>query len=137
MKTTMRGLSSYQRKQIIFLATTEQYSEAERVKLLRSLSYCTDAVKFAVLKEEISTTLYKRLIALYSIKPAGRRQWTYDETIKLIDCYNRNISTKEMSLLFGASAAAINCRISWLRNNPLYSHMFTLKKYTRRAEAKA
>lgn len=137
MKTTMKGLTSYQRKQIVFIATTEQYSEAERVKLLRSLSYCTDNVKFEVLEssEQVGKKQYDRLCDLYFF--GRKKQWTYTETVQLIECYNRGLPTVDMMRIFGASKAAINNRIHLMRTHPLFEKLFTIKKYTRRAEAKA
>ena len=77
MKTTVKGLSAYQKQQIVFIATTEQYSEKERVELLRSLSYCTDTVKFEVLKssERVSKKQYDRLCDLYFL---GKGEETVD-----------------------------------------------------------
>lgn len=138
MKTTVKGLTSYQMKQIVFIATTDQYSEKERAKLLRSLSYCTDTVKFEVLKssERVSKKQYDRLCDLYFLGKV-KKQWTYEETIRLIECYNSGISTKEMAEMFDASEAAVKCRLSYIRGKPHFKSMFTLKKYTRRTGAKA
>ena len=138
MKTTVKGPSAYQKQQIVFIATTEQYSEKERVELLRSLSYCTDTVKFEVLKssERVSKKQYDRLCDLYFLGKM-KKQWTYGETVRLIECYNNRVSSKEMAKMFGASAAAISCRLAYIRRKPHFKAMFTLKKYTRRTEAKA
>lgn len=138
MKTTVKGLTSYQMKQIVFIATTDQYSEKERVELLRSLSYCTDTVKFEALKssEQISEKQYDRLCDLYFLGNV-KKQWTYKKTVRLIECYNSGISNKEMAEMFGTSKAAIRCRICYIRSNPIFTAMFTLKKYTRRATRRA
>ena len=138
MKTTVKGLTAYQRQQIVFIATSPQYSEPERVKLLRSLSYCTDTVKFEVLEnsEQISEKQYDRLCDLYFLGKV-KKQWTYDETVRLIDCYNNGISNKKMAKMFDASEAAVNCRLSYIRGKTHFKAMFTLKKYTRRTEVKA
>ena len=138
MKTTVKGLSAYQKQQIVFIATTEQYSEKKRVELLRSLSYCTDTVKFEVLKssERVSKKQYDRLCDLYFLGKV-KKQWTYDETVRLIECYNNRMSPKEMAKMFDASAAAMSCRLTYIRRKPHFKSMFTLKKYTRRTEAKA
>lgn len=138
MKTTVKGLTAYQRQQIVFIATSPQYSEPERVKLLRSLSYCTDTVKFEVLEnsEQISEKQYDRLCDLYFLGKV-KKQWTYEETVRLIECYNNRMSPKEMAKMFDASAAAISCRLTYIRRKPHFKSMFTLKKYTRRTEAKA
>ena len=66
-----------------------------------------------------------------------KKQWTYEETTKLIECYNNRMSPKEMAKMFDASAAAISCRLTYIRRKPHFKSMFTLKKYTRRMEAKA
>lgn len=138
MKTTVKGLTTYQKQQIVFIATSPQYSEPERVKLLRSLSYCTDTVKFEVLKssEQISQKQYDSLYDRYFLGKV-HKQWTYEETTKLIECYNNGISPKEMAKMFDASAAAISCRLTYIRRKPHFKSMFTLKKYTRRTGAKA
>ena len=138
MKTTVKGLSAYQKQQIVFIATTEQYSEKERVELLRSLSYCTDTVKFEVLKssERVSKKQYDRLCDLYFLEKV-KKQWTYDETVRLIECYNSKKTTNEMARMFDTSEAAVNCRLSYIRGKTYFKAMFTLKKYTRRTEVKA
>ena len=95
MKTTVKGLTAYQKQQIVFIATAEQYSEKERVELLRSLSYCTDTVKFEVLKssEQISQKQYDSLCDRYFLGKV-HKQWTYEETVRLIECYNSKKNDK-------------------------------------------
>ena len=145
MKTTAKGLSSYQKQQIVFIATTEQYSEKERVELLRSLSYCTDNVKFEVLEssEQVSKRLYTRLSDMYfdsrEYKKDSReyKKWTAEETSRLIDCYNRNIHTHEMMRIFEVSRNTIDCRICYLKKKPEYRDLFTLHRRKKSMEAKA
>lgn len=145
MKTTVKGLSAYQKQQIVFIATTEQYSEKERVELLRSLSYCTDNVKFEVLEssEQVSKRLYTRLSDMYfdsrEYKKDSReyKKWTAEETSRLIDCYNRNIHTHEMMRIFEVSRNTIDCRICYLKKKPEYRDLFTLHRRKKSMEAKA
>ena len=138
MKTTVKGLSAYQKQQIVFIATTEQYSEKERVELLRSLSYCTDTVKFEVLKssERVSKRLYTRLSDMY-FDSREYKKWTAEETSRLIDCYNRNIHTHEMMRIFEVSRNTIDCRICYLKKKPEYRDLFTLHRRKKSMEAKA
>lgn len=145
MKTTVKGLSAYQKQQIVFIATAEQYSEKERVELLRSLSYCTDTVKFEVLEssEQVSKRLYTRLSDMYfdsrEYKKDSReyKKWTAEETSRLIDCYNRNIHTHEMMRIFEVSRNTIDCRICYLKKKPEYRDLFTLHRRKKSMEAKA
>ena len=138
MKTTVKGLTAYQRQQIVFIATSPQYSEPERVKLLRSLSYCTDNVKFEVLEssEQVSKRLYTRLSDMY-FDSREYKKWTAKETSRLIDCYNRNIHTHEMMRIFGVSRNTIDCRICYLKKKPEYRDLFTLHRRKKSMEAKA
>ena len=138
MKTTVKGLSSYQKQQIIFLATTNLYSEPKRIELLRSLSYCTDNVKFEVLEssEQVSKRLYTRLSDMY-FDSREYKKWTAEETSRLIDCYNRNIHTHEMMRIFGVSRNTIDCRICYLKKKPEYRDLFTLHRRKKSMEAKA
>ena len=138
MKTTVKGLTAYQKQQIVFIATTEQYSEKKRVELLRSLSYCTDTVKFEVLKssERVSKRLYTRLSDMY-FDSREYKKWTAEETSRLIDCYNRNIHTHEMMRIFGVSRNTIDCRICYLKKKPEYRDLFTLHRRKKSMEAKA
>ena len=138
MKTTAKGLSSYQKQQIIFLATTNLYSEPKRIELLRSRSYCTDNVKFEVLEssEQVSKRLYTRLSDMY-FDSREYKKWTAEETSRLIDCYNRNIHTHEMMRIFGVSRNTIDCRICYLKKKPEYRDLFTLHRRKKSMEAKA
>lgn len=137
MVTTVKGLNNYQKALIVHIVALDNYTDAERAEHLKALDFCTDDVKRQVLSELERTIKQvckmtkatKKTRAVPSRTTDGRRRWTHEETMKLIDMYNSGSFCDEIADAFKAQPNAIYTRINWLRKRPEYRELITEKKY--------
>ena len=142
MKTTVKGLTAYQRQLIVHIIALDNYTDAERAEHLKALDFCTDDVKRQVLSELERTIKQvckmtkatKKTRAVPSRTTDGRKRWTHEETMKLIDMYNSGSFCDEIADAFKAQPNAIYTRINWLRKRPEYRELITEKKIQRKEE---
>jgi hypothetical protein len=59
------------------------------------------------------------------------RTWTYEDNVRLIECYNRRMPSKEMAVIFNANPLTLNSRISQMRKTSRYGRLFKINKYHR------
>ena len=139
MVTTVKGLNNYQKTLIVHIVALDNYTDAERAEHLKALDFCTDDVKRQVLME-LERTIKQVCKAVPKVssrrktadmpKPlSGRKRWTHEETMKLIDMYNSGSFCDEIADAFKAHPNAIYTRINWLRKRPEYRELITEKKY--------
>ena len=140
-------LTSYQFKLIIRLATSKE-PVCVRADRIRALSYCTDAVKFEVLKKsrKIDDETYQALYNLYfgvverdddKPEPApepkknkGGRPSTWDEAdvLTLIHYYNKGTKASVLADMFHKSENVIYNKLYSLKRDEKYKEMFTMSK---------
>lgn len=59
------------------------------------------------------------------------RTWTYEDNVRLIECYNRRMPSKEMAVIFNANPLTLNSRLSQMRKTNRYGRLFKINKYHR------
>lgn len=137
MVKTVKGLNNYQKTLIVHIVALDSYSDEERAEHLKALDFCTDDVKRQVLKDvehsikqvlKLTPKAIKR--AVQSRTTDGRKRWTHEETMKLIDMYNSGSFCDEIADAFKAQPNAIYTRINWLRKRPEYRDLISTKKYS-------
>ena len=139
MKTTVKGLTAYQRQLIVHIIALDNYTDAERAEHLKSLDFCTDGVKHQVLSElertikqvlKLTPKATKKTRAVPSRTTGGRRRWTHEDTMRLIEMYNGGAFTDDMADAFKVVPNAIYARINWLKKRPEYRDLISTKKYS-------
>ena len=140
-------LTSYQFKLIIRLATSKE-PVCVRADRIRALSYCTDAVKFEVLKKsrKIDDETYQALYNLYfgvverdddKPEPApepkknkgGRpSKWDEADVLTLIHYYNKGTKASVLADMFHKSENVIYEKLYRLKRDEKYKEMFTMSK---------
>lgn len=136
-------LTSYQFKLIIRLATSKE-PVCVRADRIRALSYCTDAVKFEVLKKsrKIDDETYQALYDIYfgvvekdddkpePKKNKGGRPSTWDEAdvLTLIHYYNKGTKASVLANMFHKSENVIYNKLYSLKRDEKYKEMFTMSK---------
>lgn len=136
-------LTNYQFKLIIRLATSKE-PVCVRADRIRALSYCTDAVKFEVLKKsrKIDDETYQALYDIYfgvvekdddkpePKKNKGGRPSTWDEAdvLTLIHYYNKGTKASVLADMFHKSENVIYARLYRLKRDEKYKEMFTMSK---------
>ena len=136
-------LTSYQFKLIIRLATSKE-PVCVRADRIRALSYCTDAVKFEVLKKsrKIDDETYQALYDIYfgvvekdddkpePKKNKGGRPSTWDEAdvLTLIHYYNKGTKASVLADMFHKSENVIYEKLYRLKRDEKYKEMFTMSK---------
>ena len=138
IKTADR-LSNYHRKLIVHLATNGDDDLQQRAKRLRLLSFCTDAVKFDVLRtcSLISDALYDDLYNLYfgtvqdgeqdeeeqpTVNEGQHRKqpihWTDELTVQLINAYNSGLRGAALADKIGVDLLAVKNRLQRIKSHP-------------------
>ena len=151
-KEKAEELDEYQRDTIVRLALRQE-SYPIRVERLKKASFCTDAVKFEVLKQSprISDELYDCLYNLYfgvveeeqketeqpegilsdpgwqevKLKPS---RLSTEEIQRLIGLYNNGTKVKELATLFRRSTQDISNMIYSYKHSKKYKELFTMSK---------
>ena len=140
MVTTVKGLNNYQKTLIVHIVALDSYSDEERAEHLKALDFCTDGVKHQVLSELERTIKQvckmtkatKKTRAVPSRTTDGRKRWTHEDTLRLIEMYNSGAFADDIADAFKTNPNAINTRINWLRKHPSYHGMIARQKRQRR-----
>ena len=61
---------------------------------------------------------------------SGRRRWTHEDTMRLIEMYNGGAFADNMADAFKVVPNAIYARINWLKKRPEYRDLISTKKYS-------
>jgi hypothetical protein len=152
-KNNSTELNDYQKRLIIAAAIRQTDGIPKRAERLKQLDFCTDSVKFEVLREsnKVDDKLYNELFKLYfaqkdnTKKPelssilqgpgwkeveAKPRKLTDDEIRKMIDLYNRGTKIKELGVIFRRTTQQISSLIySWKRSDK-YKELFKMNAIT-------
>ena len=162
--TDPKKLVRRQMKVIVGIATRPDDPYPKRAERLKALRFCTDEVKFQVLKasDRVSEDLYDGLYALYfgealpnqvedkpessgvlqgpgwqevKMKPA---RLTTEEIHRLIDLYNKGTKIKELGIMFCRTPAAVSAMIYSYKHSEKYKELFKLneEKATQTTEEK-
>ena len=142
MVTAVKGLNNYQKTLIVHIVALDNYTDAERAEHLKALDFCTDGVKHQVLSELERTIKQvckmtkatKKTRAVPSRPTDGRRRWTHEDTLRLIEMYNSGAFADDIADAFKTNPNAINTRINWLRKHPSYHGMIARQKRQGRRE---
>lgn len=156
-KNNSTELNDYQKRLIIAVAIMQTDGIPKRAERLKQLDFCTDSVKFDVLREsnKVNDKLYNELFKLYfaqkdnAKKPepssilqgpgwkeveAKPRKLTDDEIRKMIDLYNSGTKIKELGVIFRRTTQQINSLIySWKRSDK-YKELFKMNSKTKITE---
>ena len=140
MVTAVKGLNNYQKTLIVHIVALDNYTDAERAEHLKALDFCTDGVKHQVLSELERTIKQvckmtkatKKTRAVPSRTTDGRKRWTHEDTLRLIEMYNSGAFADDIADAFKTNPNAINTRINWLRKHPSYHGMIARQKRQRR-----
>lgn len=139
MTTTVKGLNEYQKQLIVHIVALDNYTDAERAEHLKALDFCTDGVKHQVLSElertikqvcKMTKATRKKTRAVPSRTTNGRRRWTHEDTMRLIEMYNGGAFADDMADAFKVVPNAIYARINWLKKRPEYRDLISTKKYS-------
>lgn len=136
MVTAVKGLNNYQKTLIVHIVALDNYTDAERAEHLKALDFCTDGVKHQVLSELERTIKQvckmtkatKKTRAVPSRTTDGRKRWTHEDTLRLIEMYNSGAFADDIADAFKTNPNAINTRINWLRKHPSYHGMIARQK---------
>lgn len=137
MVTTIEGLNEYQKTLIVHIVALDNYTDSERAEHLKSLDFCTDDVKHQILTElertikqvcKLTPKAIKRTRAVPSRTADGRKLWTHEDTLRLIEMYNGGAFADAMADTFKVLPNAIYSRINWLRKHPSYHGMIARQK---------
>ena len=138
-------LTNYQFRLITKIATRQE-PICVRADRLKALDYCTDAVKFEVLKKsrKIDDETYQALYDLYfgvvekdDAKPepelkknkGGRpSKWDEADVLTLIHYYNKGTKASILANMFHKSENVIYEKIHRLKKDEKYKEMFTMAK---------
>lgn len=138
-------LTDYQFRLIIKIATRQE-PICVRADMLKGLSYCTDDVKFEVLKKsrKVDDDTYNALYNLYfgvvekdddkpepePKKSKGGRPSSWDEAdiLTLIHYYNKDYKASVLANMFHKSEQQIYSKIYDLKKSKKYKEMFKMPK---------
>lgn len=149
-------LSHYQFNMIIKIAVRNEPICA-RADRLKALDFCTDAVKFEVLKKsrKIDDETYQALYDLYfgvvekdddekpekepqenkpnesETAPKSKRdyvKWDEADVMTLIHYYNKGVSADELAKMFNRDKRHVWDKIKALKKNEKYKELFTMSK---------
>lgn len=150
-KEKAEELNDYQKRLIVATALRQTDGYPLRAERLKKLEFCTDAVKFEVLKSDskINDKLYNELHKLYfaatdkgkppqpsstlrgpgwqEVKLKPRRLST-EEIQRLIGLYNNGTKVKELATLFRRSTQDISNMIYSYKHSKKYKELFTMSK---------
>lgn len=138
MVTTVKGLNNYQKTLIVHIVALDSYSDEERAEHLKALEFCTDDVKHQILTElertikqvcKLTPKAIKRTRAVPSRTADGRKRWTHEDTLRLIEMYNNGAFADDMADAFKVVPNAIYASINWLKKRPEYRDLISTKKY--------
>lgn len=147
---TVARLNSYQKRIIVGIATRPKDEIFVRAERLKKLDFCTDAVKFEVLKQSdtVSEELYNTLYELYfgeikEDKPMEeetkvteqaeqveqpeqpkKKVWSDEDCKTLIHFYNKGTDTKTLARMFEVTDVSIHVKLSKLKKSPKWREMF-------------
>lgn len=150
-KEKAEELNDYQKRLIVATALRQTDGYPLRAERLKKLEFCTDAVKFEVLKSDskINDKLYNELHKLYfaatdkckppqpsstlrgpgwqevKLKPS---RLSTEEIQRLIGLYNNGTKVKELATLFRRSAQDISNMIYSYKHSKKYKELFTMSK---------
>lgn len=150
-KEKITELNDYQKRLIIAAALRQTDGYPKRTERLKKMDFCTDAVKFEVLKAEpkVSDALYNELHKLYfsaeNMKPAPQPSgvlqgpgWQEvkvkperlkpEEITRLIDLYNQGIKLKELSVMFHRTPEALSRLIYYYKHADNYKGLFKMNE---------
>lgn len=140
--SSTKCLNYYQRKIIVRIALRQSDPFIVRAERLRGLTFCTDDVKFEVLKysDRISEGLYNCLYEIYfgeiktekenntmteEIKTpeiAKKKRWTDEDCRTLLHFHNKGTDIKTLAEMFDVSEKAVKLKLHNLKkqakNNP-------------------
>lgn len=159
-KKSAKKLNRQEKRTIVFVATRAADPLPVRADRLKSLSFCTDDVKFEVLKNSpnISDDLYDCLFRMYfgvggsdsgydreeptetlcesdaaaqerndgkkTEKSDVYKNWTEEESLRLINNYVSGAKAKELAAMFSRTVKSINSRIDRMKKDGKYKHLF-------------
>ena len=144
-------LNDYQKRLIVSVALKQSDGYPKRAERLKKIEFCTDAVKFEVLRNEpkINAVLYAELHRLYfseanrsetpqrssAIQGPGwkeieakPRALTEDEVRRLIELYNAGTKPREMGEIFHRTPNAISSLIYAYKHQDRYKELFKMDK---------
>lgn len=150
-KEKAEELNDYQKRLIVAAALRQTDGYPLRAERLKKLEFCTDAVKFEVLKSDskINDKLYNELHKLYfaatdkgkppqpsstlrgpgwqevKLKPS---RLSTEEIQRLIGLYNNGTKVKELATLFRRSTQDISNMIYSYKHSKKYKELFTMSK---------
>lgn len=150
-KEKAEELNDYQKRLIVATALRQTDGYPLRAERLKKLEFCTDAVKFEVLKSDskINDKLYNELHKLYfaatdkgkppqpsstlrgpgwqevKLKPS---RLSTEEIQRLIGLYNNGTKVKELATLFRRSTQDISNMIYSYKHSKKYKELFTMSK---------
>ena len=137
-------LTNYQFQLIIMLATSQE-PVCVRADRIRALSYCTDDVKFEVLKKsrKVDDETYQALYDIYfgvvekdddkpepapePKKSKGGRpsKWDEADVLTLIHYYNKGTKTSVLANMFHKTEKQIYDKLYFVKRDEKYKEMFT------------
>lgn len=147
---TVARLNRYQKRIIVGIATRPKDEIFVRAERLKKLDFCTDDVKFEVLKQSdaISEEMYSTLYELYfgkikEDKPMKeetkvteqaeqveqpeqpkKKVWSDEDCKTLIHFYNKGTDTKTLARMFEVTDVSIHVKLSKLKKSPKWREMF-------------
>lgn len=144
-------LNDYQKRLIVSVALKQTDAYPKRAERLKKIGFCTDAVKFEVLRNEpkINDVLYAELHRLYfseanRSEPPQRssvvqgpgwkeieakpRALTENEARRLIELYNQGTKPREIGVIFNRTPQAINSLIYAYKHQDRYKELFKMDK---------
>ena len=144
-------LNDYQKRLIVSVALKQTDAYPKRAERLKKIEFCTDAVKFEVLRNEpkINDVLYAELHRLYfseanRSEPPQRssvvqgpgwkeieakpRALTENEARRLIELYNQGTKPREIGVIFNRTPQAINSLIYAYKHQDRYKELFKMDK---------
>lgn len=148
-KEKAEELNDYQKRLIVAAALRQTDGYPLRAERLKKMEFCTDAVKFEVLKSDskINDKLYNELHKLYfaatdkgkppqpssalrgpgwqevKLKPS---RLSTEEIQRLIDLYNKGTKVKELAILFRRSTQDISSMIYSYKHSKKYKELFNM-----------
>lgn len=150
-KEKITELNDYQKRLIVSVALKQSDGYPKRAERLKKIEFCTDAVKFEVLRNEpkINDILYAELHRLYfsevnrsetpqrssAIQGPGwkeieakPRALTEDEVRRLIELYNAGTKPREMGEIFHRTPNAISSLIYAYKHQDRYKELFKMNE---------
>lgn len=156
--TDPKKLVRRQMKMIVGIATRPDDPYPKRAERLKALRFCTDDVKFQVLKasDRVSEDLYDGLFALYFGEPiqdtpdtgteeperndtaARRERWSNNDIRWTINQYNMGVKPEKIAHALSTNVKRVRQKLYVLKKDPKYKELFKLneEKATQTTEEK-